>query len=72
MYRLILKYRRYDGLYTVTGFERLDPESSKRQRHRFTMIRVPGQDPLRGDGAVKRPTAQEVEAYKKDRVNSGR
>ncbi|KYG47945.1 hypothetical protein M433DRAFT_462976 [Acidomyces richmondensis BFW] len=58
---------RYDGLYQVLSHEMLDPVSSLRQRHRFRLQRLPGQDPFRGDGPEKRPTEQEVEAYEKDK-----
>lgn len=52
---------RYDGLYKITDWEVLDPAL---QRHRFTLIRVPGQDPIRGgSGPERRPTAQEEAQY---------
>lgn len=59
---------RYDGLYDVESYERLDPVSSLRQRHRFKMVRRAGQDPIRGGfGPEKRPTQQEIEAHQKDK-----
>lgn len=58
---------RYDGLYKVLSHELLDPINSIRQRHRFRLQRLPGQDPIRGEGPEKRPTEQEVEAYEKDK-----
>ena len=64
---------RYDGLYDVRSFENLDGEHSPRQRHRFTLIRCKGQDPIRGgDGPERRPTEQEVEEYKKHQKHSGK
>jgi len=62
---------RYDGLYVVASHENLDHCDSTRQRHRFKLLRVPGQDPIRGTGPEKRPTQQEMEAYKKDKKNRG-
>ncbi|KAL1582891.1 hypothetical protein WHR41_08381 [Cladosporium halotolerans] len=59
---------RYDGLYSVTESECLDPSNAKRQRYRFKLVRCSGQGPIRDD----RPTAQEKAAYEKDRVNRGR
>jgi hypothetical protein len=56
---------RYDGEYSVVDVERLDPANSLRQRHRFIMVRCPGQDPIRGgDGPERRPTDLELKAYK--------
>lgn len=64
---------RYDGLYRVAGFKRVDPEKSIRQRHIFKLMREPGQDPIRGGvGPQKRPTAQEIEEYRKHQRLSGR
>ena len=60
---------RYDGLYDVVSYRKVEPE--KRQRHVFRLLRVPGQDPIRGTEPAKRPTKQEVEAYQKDRKNRG-
>ncbi|KAF7192725.1 E3 ubiquitin-protein ligase ORTHRUS 2 [Pseudocercospora fuligena] len=62
---------RYDGLYEIVDMERMDPPDSKRQRHRFTLRRRPGQDPIRGSGPEKRPTQQELDAYKKDKTLRG-
>ncbi|EME82997.1 uncharacterized protein MYCFIDRAFT_215158 [Pseudocercospora fijiensis CIRAD86] len=62
---------RYDGLYEITGVEHIDAADSKRQRHRFTLQRKPGQDPIRSSGPAKRPTQQELDAYKKDKTLRG-
>ncbi|KAI6871905.1 hypothetical protein D0864_03078 [Hortaea werneckii] len=62
---------RYDGLYTIVNFEMLDPPNSKRQRHRFKMVRVPGQPPMRGTGEGKRPTKEELEQLELHRNFSG-
>lgn len=60
-----LKGFRYDGNYVAVSMERLDPVTSLRQRHRFRLERCPGQDPIRGgNGPERRPTNQELEAYK--------
>lgn len=64
---------RYDGLYDVVDVERLDPETSDRQRHRFRLVRQAGQDPIRGgEGPERRPTEQEVEELRKHQRNLGR
>jgi hypothetical protein len=63
---------RYDGLYDVKGYEKMDPDGEKRNRHRFKLVRRDGQDPIRSDGPAKRPTAQEVDEYEKDKKNRGR
>jgi hypothetical protein len=64
---------RYDGLYDVTEVERIDPENSIRQRHRFKLVRVTGQDPIRGgSGPEKRPTKQEIDEYNKHQRLSGK
>lgn len=64
---------RYDGLYNVTEVERMDTVKSIRQRHRFRLVRVAGQDPIRGgDGPMKRPTAQEIEQYNTHQRLSGK
>ncbi|KXT16213.1 hypothetical protein AC579_6948 [Pseudocercospora musae] len=62
---------RYDGLYEITDVEHMDPAGAKRQRHRFTLRRRPGQVPIRGSGPEKRPTQQELDAYKKDKTLRG-
>ncbi|KAI7221337.1 hypothetical protein KC333_g1795 [Hortaea werneckii] len=62
---------RYDGLYTIVDFEMLDPPNSKRQRHRFKMVRAPGQPPMRGTGDGKRPTKEELEQLELHRNFSG-
>ncbi|KAI7203740.1 hypothetical protein D0869_01875 [Hortaea werneckii] len=62
---------RYDGLYTIVDFEMLDPPNSKRQRHRFKMVRIPGQPPMRGTGDGKRPTMEELEQLELHRNFSG-
>jgi len=63
---------RYDGLYDVKDYEKMDPDGDKRNRHRFRLVRCDGQDPIRSKGAAKRPTTQEVEEYEKDKKNRGR
>ena len=64
---------RYDGLYKAVETQRMDSATSLRQRHRFHLVRLPGQDPIRGgDGPERRPTAQEVEEYKKHQRLSGK
>ncbi|KAH9842112.1 SAD/SRA domain [Teratosphaeria destructans] len=63
---------RYDGLYQVVSHERVDAEGSVRQRFRFKLVRVKGQDPIRGGtGPERRPTDQEIEAYKTDKRMRG-
>ncbi|KAI7156176.1 hypothetical protein KC349_g6445 [Hortaea werneckii] len=62
---------RYDGLYKIVDFETLDPPNSKRQRHRFKMVRVEGQPPMRGTGDGKRPTKEELEQLELHRNFSG-
>jgi hypothetical protein len=64
---------RYDGLYDVTEVEMMDPKGSMRQRHRFKLVRVAGQDPIRGgNGPEKRPTQQEIVEYLKHQKLSGK
>lgn len=63
---------RYDGLYSVAGYEKMDPDGEKRNRHRFKLVRCPNQDPIRSEGPAKRPTAQEIDEYEKDKKNRGR
>ena len=63
---------RYDGLYDVAGYEEMDPPDNKRRRHRFKPVRRAGQDPIRSEGAAKRPTKQEIDEYEKDKKNRGR
>lgn len=62
---------RYDGLYDVV--ELVSKEEGSRQRHQFKLVRCQGQDPIRGgEGPEKRPTRQEVDAYKKHKQLKGR
>jgi hypothetical protein len=63
---------RYDGLYEVAGFELMDPPEQTQKRHRFKLVRCPGQDPIRHDRLAKRPTKEELEEYEKDKKNRGR
>jgi hypothetical protein len=63
---------RYDGLYDVASYEDMDPADNKRRRHRFKLVRRAGQDPIRSEGAAKRPTKQEIDEYEKDKKNRGR
>lgn len=59
---------RYDGLYDVKEFEKLKvPGNHNAARHRFRLVRCPGQDPIRGTGSESRPTAQEIERFKMDK-----
>ena len=59
---------RYDGLYSVKSVEKLNTKDSPQlARHRFRLERCPGQDPIRGTGAEKRPTQQEIDRYKQDK-----
>ncbi|KAI4181031.1 MAG: hypothetical protein LQ348_005101 [Seirophora lacunosa] len=53
---------RYDGTYNVTGYELLNKGTSM---YRFTLVRCPGQDPIRYQGAEVRPTEEELRAYSK-------
>ncbi|TKA47688.1 hypothetical protein B0A54_02062 [Friedmanniomyces endolithicus] len=62
---------RYDGLYKVVSFERLDNASSTRQRHRFRLERLADQASIRGEGPSKRPTKQEIEVHKNDKRMRG-
>jgi hypothetical protein len=63
---------RYDGLYDVVSYEKMDAIGEKRNRHRFKLVRRDGQDPIRSEGAARRPTTQEVDEYEKDKKNRGR
>lgn len=60
---------RYDGLYKVTNVEKLgDDENPRATKHRFKMVRLPEQDPIRGGNAVgARPTAEEIKTYQDDK-----
>ncbi|KAK5111601.1 hypothetical protein LTR85_011830 [Meristemomyces frigidus] len=58
---------RYDGLYKVVSSENMDTATHPRQRHRFKLVRLPGQAEIRSTGPAKRPTEQEKEAHKKDK-----
>ncbi|KAI9749326.1 MAG: 60S ribosomal protein L20 [Chaenotheca gracillima] len=55
---------RYDGLYDVVAVEVLHEDSAM---HRFALKRQNGQDPIRAQGAQRRPTNEEVDAYMKVR-----
>ncbi|KAF1914123.1 hypothetical protein BDU57DRAFT_518903 [Ampelomyces quisqualis] len=64
-YRPVIGFR-YDGLYTIKGFELVDKE---KQIHRFKLERCPGQDEIRyGDNAASRPTQYEIDEYKSLKV----
>lgn len=59
------KYRpdrgfRLDGLYNVVDEECVHEDTSM---WRFTMTRVPGQDPIRFTGPEKRPSPYEIAAF---------
>lgn len=51
---------RYDGLYEIKSYDPLDLE---KQIYRFHLQRISGQEPIRSQGATKRPTHFEVKAY---------
>lgn len=53
---------RYDGLYKITGKEHLHVDTSM---YRFTLVRCPGQDPIRHKGPEERPTRNEKQEYAK-------
>lgn len=53
---------RYDGLYRITGKEHLHVDTSM---YRFTLVRCPGQDPIRHKGPEERPTRNEKQEYAK-------
>ncbi|MCJ1384740.1 hypothetical protein MMC17_007858 [Xylographa soralifera] len=59
---------RYDGLYDVVGYNILDEETAM---HAFRMTRREGQDPIRYQGAVRRPTDEQLVEYAKIRQLSG-
>lgn len=48
---------RYDGMYDIVDKEILDPKTAM---IRFSLRRVPGQDPIRYQGVEARPTALEL------------
>ena len=48
---------RYDGLYQITARECLKVETAF---YRFTLQRLPGQDPIRYHGVEARPTYEEL------------
>ena len=52
---------RYDGLYRITDFTVRKPETVT---HRFTLKRLPGQNPIRNAGPGARPTAKEQDMYR--------
>lgn len=60
-YAPIVGYR-YDGLYDITDSECLDEDI---QRHRFKLVRRPGQVPLRYQGPGVRPTKEEIRQVEK-------
>ncbi|KAL8754271.1 MAG: hypothetical protein Q9184_005161 [Pyrenodesmia sp. 2 TL-2023] len=57
-----IKGLRYDGLYSITGYELLHQGTAM---YRFTLERCPGQDPIRYRGPEARPTEEELKAYQK-------
>ena len=63
-----LKGIRYDGVYVVREYELLNAETAM---HRFTLVRVEGQGPIRFSGVEKRPTEEEMSEYRKIRDLSG-
>ncbi|KAJ4375503.1 hypothetical protein N0V86_007035 [Didymella sp. IMI 355093] len=61
------KYRpeaglRYDGLYQIKSYKEIDLE---KQDYLFHLERVPGQQPIRSEGPMKRPTVFEVQEYER-------
>jgi hypothetical protein len=61
------KYRpscglRYDGLYQIKSYKEID---NKKRTYRFHLERIPGQEPIRSEGDIKRPTVFEEQAYDK-------
>ncbi|MCJ1394159.1 hypothetical protein MMC18_007037 [Xylographa bjoerkii] len=59
---------RYDGLYDVISFTILDVETAM---HAFRMTRKKGQDPIRYQGAERRPTDEQLAEYARIRQLSG-
>lgn len=59
---------RYDGLYDVVSFEKIDPT---KQEYRFKLFRRDGQDPIRASGPEVRPTLQEMREYQKIQDSRG-
>ena len=58
---------RYDGLYMVKSVEHMN-EKPILARHRFHLVRCPGQDPIRGgSGPERRPTQEEVDTWRQDK-----
>ena len=55
-----IKGLRYDGLYNVVSFIVLDEETAM---HAFRMTRREGQDPIRYQGAERRPTDEQLLEY---------
>lgn len=61
------KYRpdiglRYDGLYLIKSYKEIDLE---KQDYLFHLERVPGQQPIRSEGPIKRPTVFEIQEYER-------
>lgn len=59
---------RYDGLYDLEGFTLLRQDI---EMHQFSLCRQAGQDPIRYQGVEKRPTEEELKAYRETRELSG-
>lgn len=51
---------RFDGMYVITGKEHLHVDTSM---YRFTLVRCPGQDPIRYKGPEERPSQYEKREY---------
>ncbi|KAL8758668.1 MAG: hypothetical protein Q9199_001301 [Rusavskia elegans] len=51
---------RFDGMYVITGKEHLHVDTSI---YRFTLVRCPGQDPIRYKGPEERPSQYEKREY---------
>lgn len=55
---------RYDGLYRVVSSEPLDTQMA---HHRFRLLRLEGQSPIRSEGEARRPTQQELARWQEAR-----
>ncbi|KAF1944646.1 hypothetical protein EJ02DRAFT_452252 [Clathrospora elynae] len=59
---------RYDGLYQVKSYEVVDEEKAM---YRFCLERCWGQEPIRYEGAARRPTVFEIREYDAMRAKKG-
>ena len=68
-YRPVIGFR-YDGLYTIKGFELVDKE---KQIHQFMLEKRPSQDEIQSrDNAASQPTQYEINEYKSLKVKESR